>query len=226
MKAFLCGGGDGEEIKDAYTRFNEVIDNSKPLLYIPLAMEEDKYDSCYEWITNELKDVSVPKIEMVRDSSEIITKDLNNYSSIFIGGGNTFKLLYDLKRTGAFEKIRDYLNNDGVVFGGSAGTIIFGENLNSCKLDDTNDVGLEDITGFNILNGISFLCHYTNRTKEKDEESKKYLLELSKNSKIIALPEEDTLYINNGDIEVIGEKPYYLFENKTITELNNKKKRV
>lgn len=222
MKVFLCGGGDGEKVKDAYKKFNEVIDNRKPLLYIPLAMEEDKYDSCYEWITNELKMVNVPKIEMIRNSSEIMIKDLNDYSAIFIGGGNTFKLLYDLKRTGAFEKIKEYLNNDGVVFGGSAGTIIFGENLNSCKLDDKNDVGLEDITGFNVLNGISFLCHYTNRSKEKDEESKNYLLELSKKSKVIALPEEDTLYYNDGVLEVIGDKPYYLFENGNIKELNNK----
>lgn len=106
------------------------------------------------------------------------------------------KLLYELKICGAFEKIKAYIDNDGIVFGGSAGAIIFGESLESCILDDTNEVGLKDITGFNVLNGISLLCHYTNRTEEKDSESKQYLIELSKQMKVIALPEEDTLFIN------------------------------
>jgi len=50
---------------------------------------------------------------------------MTDYSFLFIGGGNTFKLLYDLKSSGAFVNIQGYLNNGGVVFGGSAGAIIF-----------------------------------------------------------------------------------------------------
>jgi len=45
MKAFLCGGGDGAQVESAYKRLNEVIDHSKPCLYIPLAMEPDMYST-------------------------------------------------------------------------------------------------------------------------------------------------------------------------------------
>ena len=55
--------------------------------------------------------------------------------------------------------------------------------------------GVNGQLGFDVMNGISLLCHYTKRTEKKDNESKKYLLELSKQSKVIALPEEDTLFI-------------------------------
>jgi len=79
-------------------------------------------------------------------------------------------------------------------------------------LDDLNEVGLKDIKGFDVLNGISFLCHYTNITLEKDQESTRYLLELSKRKKIVALPEEDTLFISNDKVDVIGTKPYYVFD--------------
>ena len=96
---------------------------------------------------------------------------------------------------------------------------VFGKNLKSCALDDINEINLEDISGFDILNGYSLFCHYTNRTKEKDEESKVYLLELSKQEKIIALPEEDTIFVNKDTIEVIGNRPYYLFENGKVIEL-------
>ena len=144
MKVFLNGGGDGVKTIDALKKFNEVIDHSKPILYIPLAMESDKYDDCYSWIQGELKDVSVPYIDMVRSSDELVLKDFNNYCALFIGGGNTFKLLYELKKSGAFKMISDYLNSDGIVFGGSAGAIIFGYSLWSCMLDDFNDDFLSD----------------------------------------------------------------------------------
>lgn len=48
MKLFLCGGGSGNQIKFALHKFSSSIDKSKPILYIPFAMNEDKYDSCKE----------------------------------------------------------------------------------------------------------------------------------------------------------------------------------
>jgi len=220
MKVFLCGGGAGAQTIEANKRLNEVIDHSKPCLYIPFAMEPEKYADCYEWIKDELKNVDIPYIEMVESAEELADKNLNDFSVIFIGGGNTFKLLRDLKISGAFKKIKEYLQGEGVVFGGSAGAVIFGKDLEACRLDDVNEVHLNETNGFDILNGISILCHYTNRTIEKDEKNKQYLLEVSKHGKVAALPEEVTLFVNCGDIEVIGNKPYYFFENGVIMEQN------
>ena len=213
MRIFLCGGGSGEQTTEAIRRFSDLIDHKKPLLYIPLAMKSDLYPSCLEWIKGEMQGVNITNIDMVTSTEEIVRKELKDYSAIFIGGGNTFKLLYELKASGAFDQMKDYIEQDGIIFGGSAGAIIFGESLESCALDDENHVGLRDITGFNVLDGISLLCHYTNRTEEKDRKSTEYLTELSKRRKVIALPEEDTLFVNGNKVEVIGTRPYYYFEN-------------
>lgn len=175
MKIFLCGGGCGDQTTEAYQRLNEVIDNSKPCLYIPLAMEAEMYDSCYEWIKEEMKNIHIPYIELVRSAEELAALNMMDYGMMFIGGGNTFKLLYDLKTSGAFHKIKEYLDNGGVVFGGSAGAVIFGEDLEACRIDDVNEVNLKETSGFNVLNGISVLCHYTNGTVEKEEKSRQYL---------------------------------------------------
>lgn len=220
MKVFLCGGGAGIQTLEANKRLNEVIDHSKPCLYVPLAMEQKMYADCYEWIKGELKNVDIPYIEMVNSADELAAKNMNDFGVIFIGGGNTFKLLRDLKISGAFEKIKEYLNSEGVVFGGSAGAIIFGKDLEACRLDDTNEVNLSDIGGFDVLNGTSILCHYTNRTAEKDEESRQYLLEVSKHRKVVALPEEVTLFVNDEDMEVIGNRPYFIFEDGVILKQN------
>jgi dipeptidase E len=218
MKVFLCGGGADVQTVEANKRLNEVIDHSKPCLYIPLAMAEDRYDSCYEWLQGELKDVDIPAIHMVRSVEELGKKNFADYSFLFIGGGNTFKLLRDIKVGGSFEKIREYLENGGVAFGGSAGAIIFGKDLEACVLDDSNDVNLTDIDGYDVLDGISVLCHFGNRTEEKDEASRRFLLDLSLRRKAVALPEEVTLFVNDDKVEVIGNRSFYLFENGVMVE--------
>jgi dipeptidase E len=181
-------------------------------------MEEDMYDSCYEWIRGELKDVDIPAIHMVRSVEELGKKNFADYSFLFIGGGNTFKLLRDIKVGGSFEKIREYLENGGVAFGGSAGAIIFGKDLEACVLDDSNDVNLTDTDGYDVLDGISVLCHFGNRTEEKDEASRRFLLDLSLRRKTVALPEEVTLFVNDDKVEVIGNRSFYLFENGVMVE--------
>lgn len=212
MKVFLCGGDAGNQTVLANQKLNEVIDHNNPLLYVPLAMESVLYPKCLKWIKNELKDVDFPDIDMAVSKEELYRKNLYDYCAVFIGGGNTYKLLSELKISGSFSKILEYIKNDGVVFGSSAGAIIFGEDIESCKYDDKNECNLVDTAGFNVLNGISLLCHYTNNDAEKDLRSTYYLSELSKRRKIIALPEEDTIFVNGEKIEVIGTRPYFKFE--------------
>lgn len=212
MRIFLCGGGCGQQTVDANKKLNEVIDHNKPILYIPLAMPSESYPSCYEWIKDELKEIDVPNIDMVVSGTDLFNKNLENYSALFIGGGNTFKLLKDLKDSGSFEKIKVFIDNNGIVFGGSAGAIILGQCIDTCKYADENEVDLKDLMGFDVVSHFSFLCHFTNQDKEKSELNKNYLLELSKKEKIIALPEEDTIYYDNGKFEIIGNSPFYIFE--------------
>ena len=219
MKVFICGGGSGKQTEKAIRRLNEVIRHDLPCLYIPLAMEEDQYDSCYEWVKGELGSVDIPGIEMIRSAEELARKHLADYSFLFIGGGNTFRLLSEIKRAGMFEPIEEYLRNGGTAFGGSAGAIIFGEDLESCAMDDDNDVGLQDTQGFDVLHGISFLCHFTNRIPEHDQRSEEFLLKISDHRKIYALPEEDTLFLNGTQLEEITDRPYYIFEDGKKTEV-------
>ena len=112
------------------------------------------------------------------------------------------------------------MEEDGIVYGGSAGAIIFGKDLDSCNTDDKNEVGLEDNSGFEMLNGYSLLCHYTSRDAERTELSKKYLLELSKTKPVYAIPEEDTIYVNDGFFQFLGDRPYYEFVGGELTVKN------
>ena len=46
---------------------------------------------------------------MVRSFEELEKKNLDDYSLIYIGGGNTYKLLNGLKTTKAYDKLKKYL---------------------------------------------------------------------------------------------------------------------
>ncbi len=215
MKIFLCGGGSGNAIREATTKFGSLLVREKPLLYIPLAMEEDRYESCFDWIKKEMGAIDVTKIVMVSSAKELSEKNFEDYSAIYIGGGNTYKLLKEIKDSNSFDKIVSYIKNDGIVFGGSAGVIIFGKDINSCMSQDKNDVNLIDTHGFNILSDYSLLCHLNRNDgiKFNRDLNSEYLLDFSKENKTIYLPDDDTIYINDNQISLIGHSEYRIYEN-------------
>ena len=90
--------------------------------------------------------------------------------------------------------------------------------MESCQLDDPNEVGLKETAGYDVLGGISLLCHYTSRALEEDEKSKEFLLSISDHRRTLALPEEVTVFVNDDKVEIIGDRPYFYFEKGEILE--------
>ena len=220
MNLILCGGGWAEKTVIPNKLFESLIDAAKPILYIPLARDrgEDNYDSCKTWLTSELKDIKHGEIVMLRSASEIADKNVSDFSGVFIGGGNTYKLLKELKESPAFEWLKNYLQTGGVIYGCSAGSIIFGHDIDSCLYMDENEVALKDVNGLDSIFGFSFTAHYTNKNEEKTKKATDYLIEYSKKTPVLALPEEDSLYINDDLVKVIGTRPYYMFNQGMHTE--------
>lgn len=208
MKLLLCGGGSGHKTIEANKIFDTIINPSKPLLYIPLAMNEKDhpYDSCFEWIKQEMSNTRISTIEMVRTFEELAEKDYSKYCAIFIGGGNTYKLLKELQDNSNMKKIEDYLKKGGIIYGGSAGAIIFGKDIDGCKYTDEKlDI---DTNGFNMLKDYSLLCHYK---KASFSANKEYLKEFSKKNKLFFLPEEAVLIVTDKKITIVGNHQYVLF---------------
>ena len=207
MRLYLSGGGSGKQNLDAYHNYFKVIDKEKPILYIPLAMQDNKYDSCYEWFKKEISMFGSSKFKMVKSSEELSKLDFNDFNSLFIGGGNAYKLIRELKEHNNIKKIKDYLKNNGIIYGGSAGAIIFGKDIDCCqKTDEKLDV---DTSGFNYINDYSLLCHYNHTNYKK---TAKYLKEYSQKNKVLFLPEEAVLLITNHKITIIGNHKYVLWK--------------
>lgn len=78
-----------------------------------------------------------------------------------------------------------------------------------------------------VLSGISIFSHYTNKKSKLTEEENEERLNRLTNSiirfsqsvgKVIAMPEEDTIYVNNGSFELLGTKLYFTVENGLINK--------
>ncbi len=211
MHLILNGGGSGEQTVITNKLFESLINPIKPILYIPLAMEPDRYDSCLAWINGELSNIKHGEIIIVREASEILKHNLGDFAAVFIGGGNTYRLLHQIKDSGAFEQIKEYLANDGIVYGGSAGAIIFGKDIDSCLYIDSNDIDLGNTIGFNTLFGCSITAHYTNQNPAMTQLATTFLNQYSHKEPVVALPEEDSIYTDGNIVKVVGTRPWYVF---------------
>ena len=198
MRLLLSGGSDPEDVVPLDELFVSQIDLNVPTLYIPIAMETHvfSYDECLDWFTKTYRPYGLRHIEMCTDLHSI--QNINQYAAIFIGGGNTFKLLKAIKDSQFDTKLMKYLNNDGFVYGGSAGAIIFGSSIKTAEYADVNNVGLTDLSGLDLAGGRDIICHYSHKD---NQYIKNY------HNDLFVLYEASGLFIQCGKVEAVG-KPY------------------
>jgi len=215
-RLFLAGGGDENQSSTIEEIFAGKV--SKSILYIPLAWPNDDFESCKKWFIGILKSHKKEnlKMEMLTDLNKLIK--LNDYGAVFIGGGNTFKLLKKIKESGFDKKLIKYYKSGGTIYGGSAGAIILGKDINTalmCKDADVNEVKLKDISGMNLIGGYDIQCHFEdNQIKEHQE----YIKESGR--EIICIPEDSHLLIEDNKMKVRGLEPITVITKKGITKFN------
>lgn len=184
MKLLLAGGGEPEQVKPLDEYFANYVKEGK-VLYIPVAMYKIPYDECESWFRETYAKYNIYNIDVCTDLKK--APNLNEYKAIFIGGGNTFKLLKEIKESNFDYALTEYLKNGGFVYGGSAGAIIFGKTIKTSSHADKNLVNLKDLNGLNLINGYDVWCHYN----EKKDLNNVLKLE---NSTIVLYEESGVLF--------------------------------
>lgn len=216
MKLFLGGGGGKEDSIELDKKFVASLDLSKPLLYIPIAINTEKhpYSGCLEWFLDVFSPLGVKNIVMwvEYDLKQKQEEDFEQFSGVYIGGGNTPKLLKELKEFGTFEILKKLAEKDMPIYGGSAGAIIFAKTIIPALSADENFVGLTDFSAFNLIKDYDMWCHYSESLNPMIKSyTDKYNLK-----KIIAMPENAGLYVTENNIEVIGPGSVKIFEREEI----------
>ncbi|TWM23968.1 Peptidase E [Bacillus paralicheniformis] len=205
-KWFLSGGGGAHQTERLDRHFAGSLYPHKPLLYIPIAMDADRYDDGFDWISRLFHPLGIKNIVMWTDVKDKTEYDLDAFSAVYIGGGNTFRLLKQFIESHFIEVLKRYAESGGVIYGGSAGAIILGKNIMTCSYMDRNACGLRDFNGLKLLGDYAVWCHYK---VEHDPLIKRYRHAFD--TPVIALPEETGIAASTSDIRVIGTKPARIF---------------
>ncbi len=142
----------------------------------------EKYGAEFIYVDNS-KENSVDEV------SKLLTANI-----LIITGGNTFKLLDNLRKSGLDKAIKEFANkNEFVLAGFSAGALVLTPTIEVCNLPnyDKNEVGLKDLIGLGIVN-FEVFPHYS------EQEHKDLLIDYKTQAKneIKEITNEDSIVLD------------------------------
>ena len=123
--------------------------------------------------------------------------------AIFMSGGNTFGIMYRLRKHGALAILSEYIEQGIPYIGASAGCHVVGKGIAHVAPFDANTVGLEDLSALGYIDGI-FFCHYGEQRRPYYEQALK-----TSSCPVYAIPNGTSLVFADGKLvrTVVGEPP-------------------
>lgn len=135
-------------------------ENYKSILFIDTAAEPEigKVEGDDDWLQADLNSLKEQGYQVDRWSVTDQTRNeaeakIDEYDIIYVCGGNTIYLLQQLQKTDTFELIKEKVREGKPYIGTSAGSIIAGPKV-PIYLEDSEDIQLDDYTGFQFTNTI------------------------------------------------------------------------
>lgn len=185
-------------------------DADEEILFIPYAGVRRTNDEYEQKVQECLNSKNIKSIHHYEDKISAI----KNASSIAVGGGNTFMLLYTLYKLNLIEPIKEAVANGAKYFGWSAGANIAGKTMMT-----TNDMPIIMPKSFDSLNIFPYQInpHFISgklaghNGESREERLEEFLIANPKET-IYALPEGTALLIADNEAEVIGHSEILKFE--------------
>ena len=140
-------------------------------------------------------------------------EELDRADAIFVGGGNTFRLLKKLYERNLFNAVRDRVRAGLPYVGSSAGSVV------ACPtIRTTNDMPIVECPTLDSFGFIGFQlnCHYldpepgsTHRGETREERIREFLEE--NDTPVVGLREGTMLRVVDDAVTLVGEKPARIF---------------
>ena len=215
MKVALGGGGGAADSRLLDEVFAAWIGSQGKLLYLPCALLGIRsFPSCLEWITATFAPLKVTQITMWTDLSEHQASELDEFDAVYIGDGNTFALLAELRKSGFDGYLREYVGRGKAVYGGSAGAAVLGRDIRTVNYLDRNEVGLMDMDGLDLAKGHAIWVHYQ---PQDDNLIEAYVRQYR--LPVIALSERSGIVIEQEGMRVVGFESAYRFDGREKFEI-------
>ena len=205
-RILLGGGGSAEDERPVLQQFASWVGENGRVLYLPIAMPAAGLPQ-WEWIQSTLLPLGIKTIEMWTDLQQHEPAELARYTGIFVSGGNTYHLLNQLRSAGFVQALREYALDGGVLYGGSAGAIVIGRDIDTCAHMDENIAGIDDTTGLDLVDGHAIWCHYTSSDNQLIEA---YIARM--HLPIIALAETSGIWVRGPHEPISYGSPFVTFK--------------
>lgn len=208
MRMILGGGGGTQDSFPLDELYAAWIGPRRRLLYWPIAMRgEQTFESCFEWVTSTLSPFGITDITMWTELAGHREEELDGFDGVYIGGGNTFSLLAEVRESGYDRYLKAYIGRGKPVYGGSAGAVLLGRDIRLVENFDPNRVGITNTTGLDLAGGHAIFPHYEPR---HDEWIRAYI----RRSKlpVLAIPERSGVVIERDEMRSAGFEPALRFD--------------
>ena len=213
---YLLSGVDKElgfTIKQSEYLKQDIKDNSVITFIASDFSNVEKTNLYLNIITNWFKNIDIifKKVYLINDlvtplqAQEYIDKS----DIVFIMSGDT---LLQIKNINNYNIISNLKNRGGITIGLSAGSINMADNVTIARDLDDNIPEHSFYKGIGLVN-VNIEPHFNLNNLKHNQD----IIEISKDNKIICLPDESFIRIEN-DIDIIGD--YYIYDKDGILHKN------
>lgn len=176
----------------------------KTVTYIPTAGIAEDVEGMVEEETSTLESLgmTVDVLEVSSASYDSIVNSLTKNDIIFVGGGNTFFLLQELRRSGADQILIREVEKGKLYIGESAGSIITCPDIGYCADMDSPEKApdLIDYAGLNLVD-FYIVPHIGNA--EMGEAAEKAVEKYSSELELKAITDEQVILVEEGRVEIL-----------------------
>jgi dipeptidase E len=204
---FLGGGGDADDERPLLDAFAAAV-GTGPLMYWPVALDPAvvDYDSCLHWLRDSLEEYAIEDVRIWNGTAHPSPATaLSECAGLFIGGGNTYRLLDVVRRGGVGEAVGAFVDRGGAVYGGSAGAVLLGRDIDTASRIDENEIGMLDTHALDLAAGLSVFCHH----EPQDADYVMSWVDAHDHS-VMAIPERSGVVVERETVRVVGYEPVLL----------------
>ena len=182
----------------------------KTVSYIPTAIigEADGDEAVIEGMIKEETDMlenlglKVDVLEISAASREKITRSLTENDLIFVGGGNTFFLLQELRRTGADKLLAREVEQGKLYIGESAGAAVACPDIGYCALMDAPEKAPE-LESYSALGLVDFYVVPHLDNEEMGEGARKIIETYGDKLDLKVIMDEQAILVEGDKAEIL-----------------------
>lgn len=199
MRLLLTSNGlTTKKITDKFLELIEKNPRDINFVFIPTAAWPEVDQSWVEINKGPIKNLGINIIELDLKNKKIseIEEVIEKADVVWVNGGNTFYLLYWVKKSGFTRVIKKFIDKNKLYVGLSAGSILASPTIEVADwkgLDDPKVVDLKDLNSLNLVD-FHIFPHYKEEweevIKENESKLKGKLIRLKDNQAIVVEDEK------------------------------------